>query len=210
VSTSKDKNTAQTHRPMGHETVRWSFITHLKPLLFFAGIWWLLTEGEVSSWVIGIIVVPFSAWLSIILFRDIRLDKNSSVHPVHKTQSIRALRLFQFTPFFLLQSILGGWQTAMLALRPSMPINPGFFRYNIRLQGRSARLFFMHLVSLLPGTLSAKLEDNQLLIHTLKISPQNSNDINRCEQQVARLFSGESIDESSEPSTHTNNLGDLP
>ena len=181
------------------------FIAILKPLLFFASLWWLLSKGDVSSWVIGIIVVPFSAWLSIVLFKDTRLGRNRPAHLVNPMQSIRVLRLFHFLPFFLLQSILGGWQTAKLAIRPSMPINPGFFRYDIRLQGSSARLFFMYLVSLLPGTVSAKLEEDELLIHALEISPQNSNDIKRCEQQVARLFSGESI----ESSAHTNNLGNL-
>jgi len=177
----------------------------LKPLLFFAGLWLLLTEGELSSWVIGIIVVPFSAWLSVMLFKDTRIDSDRPAESASKIQSIDFLRLLQFSPFFLIQSIRGGWQTATLAIRPSMPVSPGFFRYNISLQGRSARMFFMHLVSLLPGTVSARLEDDQLLIHALEISPQNSNDIKLCEQQVARLFSGESI----EPPAHANNLGDL-
>jgi multicomponent Na+:H+ antiporter subunit E len=184
----------------------WSFIASLKPLLFFAALWWLLTKGDVSSWVIGIIVVPFSAWLSIILFKDIRFRKNPPAHSVSQMQHIYVLRLFYFLPFFLLKSILGGWQTAKLAIRPSMPVNPGFFRYNLRLQGSSARLFFMHIVSLLPGTVSAKLEDDQLLIHALDMTSQNNDDINQCEQQVARLFSGESI----QLSAHANNLGDLP
>ena len=182
------------------------FMASLKPLLFFAGLWWLLTKGEVSSWVIGIIVVPFSVWLSIILFKDTRLGKDRPAHSVDQMQSIRVLRLFYFLPFFLLKSILGGWQTAKLAIRPSMPVNPGFFRYDLRLQGSSARLFFMHLVSLLPGTVSAKPEDDQLLIHALDMSSQNDNDINQCEQQVAKLFSGESI----QLSACANNLGDLP
>ncbi|MFT7243359.1 MAG: multicomponent Na+:H+ antiporter subunit E [Candidatus Azotimanducaceae bacterium] len=180
--------------------------TGLKPLLFFAGLWLLLTKGELSSWVIGIIVVPFSAWLSVILFKDTLKDRDYPADSASKVQSINVLRLFQFSPFFIIQSIRGGWQTANLAIRPSMPINPGFFRYNISLQGRSARMFFMHLVSLLPGTVSARLEDEQLLIHALEMSPQNINDINLCEQQVIRLFSGEST----EPAARANNFGDRP
>jgi multicomponent Na+:H+ antiporter subunit E len=205
MATPKDKDTAQTHRPTGDETKSWSFITSLKPLLFFAALWWLLTEGDVYSWVIGIIVVPFAAWLNMILFKDIGFRKNRPPHSVSQIQRIYVLRLFYFLPFFLLKSILGGWQTAKLAIRPSMPINPGFFRYNLRLQGSSARLFFMHLVSLLPGTVSAKLQDNQLLIHALDMTSQNNNDITQCEQQVAKLFSGESI----QWSTCANNSGDL-
>jgi multicomponent Na+:H+ antiporter subunit E len=206
MATPKNKDTAQAHRPMGHETVSWSFVASLKSLLFFAALWWLLTKGDVSSWVIGIIVVPFSAWLSIILFKDIRLRKNLPAHSVGQVQRIYVLRLFYFLPFFLLKSILGGWQTAKLAIRPSMPVNPGFFRYNLRLQGSFARLFFMHLVSLLPGTVSAKLEDDQLLIHALDMTSKNNDEISQCEQQVAKLFSGESI----QLSTHANNLGELP
>ena len=146
MAAPKSRNTTQTHRPTVYRTMGLRFIAILKPLLFFAGLWWLLTKGDVSSWVIGIIVVPFSAWLSIILFKDTRLGKNRPAHSVNPKQSIRVLGLFRFLPFFLLQSIVGGWQTAKLAILPSMPINPGFFRYKIRLQGSPARLFFMHLV----------------------------------------------------------------
>jgi len=181
------------------------FMAGFKPLIFFAGLWWLLTEGELSSLVIGIIVVPFSAWLSVTLFNDSRMDTVRSADSFNETQSINVWRLLQFLPFFLIQSIRGGWQTANLAMRPSLPINPGFFRYNIGLQGRPARMFFMHLVSLLPGTVSARLEDDQLLIHALEMSPQNTNDIHLCEQQVARLFRGEPI----ELSAHIDKLGDL-
>ena len=204
MTAPQDTSTAQTHSAKVDATSGLRFIASLKSLLFFAGLWWLLTEGEVSSWVIGIIVVPFAAWLSLTLFKDYGLTDSDPAHAVNKTQSIRVSRLFHFLPFFLLQSIVGGWQTAKLAIRPSMPINPGFFRYNIRLQGSSARLFFMHLVSLLPGTVSAKLEGDQLLIHALEVSPQNSSDIKICEQQVASLFSGESI----ELMAHRNNSGD--
>ncbi|MFT7387523.1 MAG: multicomponent Na+:H+ antiporter subunit E [Candidatus Endobugula sp.] len=209
----KSSSTAQTHQPaykvLFYKLMALRIITSVKPLLFFAGLWWWLTKGEVSSWVIGIIVVPFAAWLNIVLFNDTCLDKNRSARSVNSSQSIRALRLFQFVPFFLVQSILGGWRTAILSLRPSMPINPGFFRYQISLQGHSAQLFFMHLVSLLPGTLSATIDGDQLLIHALEISPLNSHDINRCEQHVARLFNGVSGDDSSESPTHTDDLGDL-
>jgi len=206
MATPKDKDTAQVHRPMGHETMSWGFFASLKPLLFFAALWWLLTKGDVSSWVIGIIVVPFSAWLSLILFKDTRFRKDSSAHSVSQIQRIYVLRLFCFLPFFLLKSIAGGWQTAKLAVRPSMPVNPGFFRYNLRLQGSFARLFFMHLVSLLPGTVSAKLEDDQLLIHALDMTSKNNEEMNQCEQQVAKLFSGESM----QLSAHAKNLGELP
>jgi multicomponent Na+:H+ antiporter subunit E len=204
MTVSKDGSTTQTYGALSYRAVGLRFRTGLKPLFFFAVLWSLLTEGELSSWVIGIVVVPFSAWLSVILFNDNRLGKDRPVDSFNKTQGINLLRLFQFLPFFLLQSVIGGWQTAKLAIRPSLPVKPGFFRYNIRLQGRPARMFFMHLVSLLPGTVSARLENDQLLIHALEISPQNTNDINLCEQQVARLFNGELI----EPSAHTDNLGD--
>jgi multicomponent Na+:H+ antiporter subunit E len=206
MATPKRKDTAQAHKPMGHETMSWNFVASLKSLLFFAALWWLLTEGDESSWVIGIVVVPFSAWLSLTLFKDVRLRKNSPAHSVGQLQRIYVLRLFLFLPFFLLKSIHGGWQAAKLAVRPSMPVNPGFFRYNLRLQGSFARLFFMHLVSLLPGTVSAKLEDDQLLIHALDMTSKNNNEISQCEQQVAKLFSGESI----QLSAHVNNLGELP
>lgn len=154
--------------------------TGFKHLLCFAAVWWLLTNGSLSSWVIGVIVVPIAACVSVTLF--------SSTTTMRSSTSLSIVRLVLFIPFFLLQSLRGGWDTARLAIRPSMPVSPGFIHYSIQLPTESARLFFLHVVSLLPGTVSVTLQGNRMLVHALDVSSQGEADLRACEQRVARLF----------------------
>lgn len=149
-------------------------------LLVFAAAWMLLTKAAASSWVIGIVVVPIAAWLSLSLFR--RVDE------IEPQPSIKWLRLLCFTPYFLWLSLKGGWQTARLAIEPSMSLRPDFIHHNSVLPDGAARIFFLNFLSLLPGTFSARLDGAQLTIHSLQISPQSKQEICDCEQHVAWIF----------------------
>ncbi|MFT5598319.1 MAG: multicomponent Na+:H+ antiporter subunit E [Gammaproteobacteria bacterium] len=156
------------------------FTPYFLRLLVLAAAWVLLTKAAASSWVVGIIVVPIAALLSLSLFR--RPDEM-------KTQSsINWFRLLCFTPYFLWLSLKGGWQTARLAFQPSMSLNPYFMHHNSVLPYGAARIFFLNFLSLLPGTFSARLEGAQLTIHVLQISPQSRQEICDCEQYVAWIF----------------------
>ena len=149
-------------------------------LLVFAAAWMLLTKAAASSWVIGILVVPIAAWLSLSLFR-----RPEEMEP---KPSINWLRLLWFTPYFLWLSLKGGVQTARLAIQPSMSLRPDFIHHNSVLPDGPARIFFLNFLSLLPGTFSARLEGAQLTIHALQISPQSRQEICDCEQYVAWIF----------------------
>lgn len=147
-------------------------------LMFFAGLWWLLTEGDLASWLIGFAAVPTATWLSVILF--------SSTDKIE--ERISTSGLLGFIPFFLWQSLRGGLDTARLAVHPNAPVHPGFFRYNTSLPTNSQRLFFLHLVSLLPGTASTKLQGTEILVHVLDMPSFHAKDLQYCENKVARLF----------------------
>ena len=150
-------------------------------LFFFAAVWWLLTSGDAASWIVGVIVVPLAAWISIVLCKPA-----ASYRPDTK---LSMLRLLLFIPFFLLQSLRGGWSTACLAIRPGSAVSPGFIDYHIQLTCESARLFLLHVVSLLPGTVSVSLQGNIMRVHALVLSPQIDAELDECERRVAHLFS---------------------
>jgi multicomponent Na+:H+ antiporter subunit E len=149
-------------------------------LLVFAAAWWLLTKAALAAWVVGIVVVPIAAWLSLSLFR--------SSDETEKKLAINWFRLLCFIPYFLWLSLKGGWMTARLAVQPGMSLCPDFLLHNSVLPDGPARLFFLNLLSLLPGTFSAKLEGAQLTIHALKISQESRQEIRDCEQYVAWIF----------------------
>lgn len=151
--------------------------------VIFSALWLLLTKGVWSSWVIGIIVVPVSVWMSMRLFH------NAAAVPVHSvTGQLHYGRLLRLLPYFLLNSLKGGIQTARLAFAHRIALRPGTVSYPLRLPSGHTQLWFIHLISLLPGTLSAQLNGDSLLVHMLEVNESNYRDVIECEQKIAYLF----------------------
>jgi multicomponent Na+:H+ antiporter subunit E len=139
------------------------------------GLWWLLSDGETSSWLVGIPVVSAAAWAS------------------HRLGAVRFgslswLGLSRYVAFFVWESILGGIDVARRVIAPRMRISPGFASYQIRLRQNGARLLFANSVSLMPGTLAADLRGDCLEIHALDIGSDFSHELRRVEAAVGRVF----------------------
>lgn len=147
----------------------------LSVALLAGGLWWLLTGGAATAWIIGVpavAIATLAAW---------RLRRSS-------LRGIPARGLSSFLPFFLLESLRGGSDVALRTLAPRMRIQPGFITYSTRLPDDRARVFFANCVCLLPGTLAADLNHTSLYIHVLDISVDNASELERLEQAVAKLF----------------------
>ncbi len=91
-------------------------------------------------------------------------------------------------PFFLINSLLGGADVAWRALHPDLPIAPDLLKYLLRLPPGLPRVFMANTVSLLPGTLSAALDQNILRIHVLDSRRDVLAELEALEQRVARMF----------------------
>lgn len=120
----------------------------------FALLWWVLTEGEASSWWIGVPAVIASALAS----WGLRAAPAWSWRPVG---------LARFLAVFLWQSFRGGLDVAFRALHPRRPLSPDLMVYTLRLPAGPARVFLANTLSLLPGTLSADVRDERLTVHVL-------------------------------------------
>lgn len=94
-----------------------------------------------------------------------------------------------FLGFFLVASVRGGIDITRRLLSRSLVIAPGFLTYRTALRNPNARIFFLDLISLLPGTLSTDFAaPDRLIIHALDIHGDNYRELARLEYQVARLF----------------------
>lgn len=93
-----------------------------------------------------------------------------------------------FLPYFLWESLKGGTDVALRVLGPRMRIDPGLRTYRTRLTRPGALVLFLDMVSLLPGTLSADIEGDKVLIHALDRSTDLKPDLERLERRVAALF----------------------
>jgi multicomponent Na+:H+ antiporter subunit E len=144
-------------------------------LLRLAGcvlLWWILTGGDPSSWLIGGLTIT----LVLVLM----------AHQPRPTWHISLPGLVRFIPYFLLQSLRGGIDVARRAFSPRRPLHPALLEYPLRLPPGSARIFLLNSVSLLPGTLSADLQDDCLLVHVL--DQQLDPHLEQLEEHVADLF----------------------
>jgi len=137
----------------------------------FAGVWWLLTGGALSSWLIGVPAVAVAAALSW------RLRGAGGV-------SVSLKGVAGFGGFFLIESFRGGFDVARRALARRVDVQPGFLVYRTDLPPGLPRLFLSSSVSLLPGTLTVDLEDDDLVIHALTLEPDPVPGIAACESRI--------------------------
>lgn len=139
----------------------------------FALIWWVLTDGNASSWWIGLPAVLLAVAASSALLPPIPFVW---------------YELLRFVPFFLMRSLLGGVDVAWRAFHPGMPIAPDLMEYRLQLPPGLPQVFMANTVSLLPGTLSAALDRSVLKVHVLDNRSSFQAELEALEQRVAEIF----------------------
>ncbi len=147
--------------------------TWLLRFVLFVLMWWVLTDGAMDSWQIGLPVVLIATLVSVMLMPPL-------------SWSLRGM--FLFIPYFLWHSIRGGVDVARRALHPQLPISPGLFDYRFRLPPGMPRVFMANTVSLLPGTLSVELDEEILRVHVLDETGAINEELNRLENHLADIF----------------------
>lgn len=142
----------------------------------YAGLWAVLTAGTPASWVVGGPAVI----LALLLSRHLAPTG---------CWVFRWLALAWFIPWFFLQSLRAGLDVAGRALRPDPRLAPEVLDYRLRLPPGPARCFFMLVISLIPGTLTAAVgSDDRLLVHVLDRTQDNRGDLRDLERRVADVF----------------------
>ena len=143
----------------------------------FAFVWWMLTGGDLRSWLVGIPVVLAAAAAA------------ATLSPTRRVR-IRPLALGEFVVYFIWRSMVGSFDVAWRALHPRLPISPAVWEYRLRLPEEGpARVFFAGVMNLLPGTLSAELHDRSVTIHLLNGRSRAARaDVSRLERRVGAVF----------------------
>ncbi|OOG24733.1 cation transporter [Thioalkalivibrio denitrificans] len=144
-------------------------------LVLAALLWWVLTEGQGLA-------SPFF-WLAVLGAAGATL-----VLPLSRPFGLRPTALPRFAGYFLRASVMGGVDVARRALSPAMPLEPGFVRYTTSLPHGAALTFFMAVISLLPGTLSVRLQGRLLTIHVLDTGLPIRESLEALESHVSRVF----------------------
>ncbi len=152
-----------------------SLRTTLARMLLFGLLWWVLTEGA----------SPWSAWG--LTAAGAAVAVSMSVFPAG-TWKWRFGPLIRFVPFFLWQSLLGGLDVSYRALRPRVDVQPEVVCHRFSLQQEPARVFFLWVVSLLPGTAAVDLHGDEALVHILDTDLASPEKMRRLERRIAELF----------------------
>lgn len=143
----------------------------------FVLLWWILTQGDLSSLGWGMPVVLLTAWLTA-----------PSQVPLWRWRWHVLLRLL---PRFLLLSARGGWEVAVLALSPKQQLNTRLVNYTWDcLPPGASQLFMASLINLIPGTLTLKQRSDQkrLYLHILNYRPATMTTLQRLEIDIADLY----------------------
>jgi multicomponent Na+:H+ antiporter subunit E len=142
---------------------------------------WVAFAGyeDPMSWIIGFPTVIAATW------------SRNNLSP-RRNGGISIAGILRLLPVFLWESFKGGFDVARRVLRLRLEINPGLFDYRLNLSSTSARVLFVDLVSLLPGTLSADIRGDLMRIHALDLDQDSVTELGRLERRVAAVF-GQSL-----------------
>jgi multicomponent Na+:H+ antiporter subunit E len=107
----------------------------------------------------------------------------------------RPLRWLWFAGFFVAESFRGGFDVAMRALRPDLPINPVIERRSIAVSKGKPTMLLTSFISLLPGTLSVWLDPAEQTLQIHYLAPETIASVDRLEQKLSWVFAEAGTDE---------------
>jgi multicomponent Na+:H+ antiporter subunit E len=143
-------------------------------ILVFAVLWLVVSEGQGGYPLVAAAIVVLSAGVSLIL-----------LPPGDLSFSLRGLA--SFAPYFALKAVSGGLDVAGRALRPSLPIEPAFVEIELRGQSEASRVITADAMSVLPGTLSARLDGSTLTLHILDRGLPYETQVREIERRAERV-----------------------
>jgi multicomponent Na+:H+ antiporter subunit E len=141
----------------------------------FAGLWWVLTEGRIDGWWLGAIAIVIATWTSAVLMPP-------------STHRLRLSQMPGFLWFFLKNSIRGGFQVAMMALRGRAALQPDVLELQLRLPAGGPRVLLTNVIGLMPGTLSVELAEDRLRVHVLDERLPIEAEVAELEARIRALF----------------------
>lgn len=135
----------------------------------------VLTGAATKTWALGVVTVTLATTASLLLQPP-------------GTRRLSVVGSLRFLGFFLVRSVKGGLQVALMAFRPRPALQPGLLDITLRLPDEAERIILAGTLSLLPGTLSVEMDGNVLQLHVLDASMPIEPEVRRAESMVARMF----------------------
>ena len=93
-----------------------------------------------------------------------------------------------FALWFAVQSVRGAVDVALRAFSPDMGLRPCFRSYPLSLPMGAPRVTFINIITLLPGTLSAEINDDRVIVHMLDARIELEPALSDLETRIRALF----------------------
>lgn len=143
--------------------------------ILFALLWWVLSEGRAGSWGLGAIAVAAALWASVRLLPP-------------ASGRISLAGLIAFLGYFIWNSVRGGAQVALIALRGRQALQPDMLEMQLSLPSGAPRILLVNALGLMPGSLGVRLEGDRLRLHVLDARMPIVAEARALEARVARIF----------------------
>jgi multicomponent Na+:H+ antiporter subunit E len=161
----------------GIKHLKWSILLQsifVRFVIFAAG-WMVLLGGQqisdivfmilflVATSVISIYTVPPGQWL------------------------LRPWGVVRFIPYFLITALRGGWDVARRVFFRTVPIDPDFITIKHDPDPRKT-LVLVWIISLLPGTASAGITEETIVVHVLDKKLPVAREIKELQNRINQMF----------------------
>lgn len=110
--------------------------------------------------------------------------------PTYPGSIMRTIRFGLYIPYLVWEIIKANVVIATVILRPSMPIDPRMVRMDAKVDGGLPLLALANSITLTPGTLTVRGNDQRLIVHTLVPAAREDLFDGRLERAVRFVFYG--------------------
>ncbi|WP_254862679.1 monovalent cation/H+ antiporter subunit E [Halovivax gelatinilyticus] len=153
--------------------------------LFWISYGFYLILGDPTYW---FDLVTGAAVAGIVSLTLAQITFSTPPHRVHSP--LRVVRFSLYIPYLIYEIVKANVLISAVILRPSMPIEPRLTRVNARVRSGLPLLALANSITLTPGTLTVRANDQRLLVHTLIPDAREDLFEGRLERAVRFVFYG--------------------
>jgi multicomponent Na+:H+ antiporter subunit E len=105
-----------------------------------------------------------------------------------RTAPLRLWRYTSYLAWLLVKMMSASVQVAYYVLHPRMPLDPATVRFSTQLESRLARTMVANTITLIPGTLTVDLVDDEYVVHTFV--PSSADDLvsGELQRRIGAIF----------------------
>ena len=139
---------------------------------------WFLLNGKYDLVTLGIGVLV-SLFIALVICRKCEIFSEMNFSPKG------IMYFFAYIFVFLAELVKSNIDIAKQVLTPSLPINPGIVEVETKLKSKIGRMILANSITLTPGTLTVKVEEDTFFIHCVNVE---HTDIDGATQDIVKKF----------------------